>query len=91
MSKTVLLQIIEFNLKKQFDFKQFSLAEIYSLNAETDLFLAIQFCISTQVSYIWPIDRALLWGPVIEVKERILCIPQSISIARISPSDCLVS
>ena len=44
---------------KQFYFKQFSLAQVYSLNVKAVLFQAIQFGISTQFSSIWAIDRIL--------------------------------
>ena len=55
-----LLQTIQFSIQKQFYFKQFSFAEVRSLNVKTVLFQAIQFSISTQFSSIWPIDRTLI-------------------------------
>ena len=66
--------------------------------SKTVLFQTIQFRISTQFSFIWPIDRTLsgattlghsgLWS---DGNEEVLCIPQSSSITRASPSNCLVS
>ena len=47
MTKTALLQIIQFNISTQF------------LVSKTILFQPIQFIISTQISSIWPIDRTL--------------------------------
>ena len=65
-----------------------------SLNIKTVLFEAIQFSISTQFSFIWPIDKTLS-GATISVKswlgndgnEGVLCISQSSSITGASPSD----
>ena len=66
--------------------------------SKTVLFQAIQFCISVQFSYIWPIDRILSRattpghsGPRNEGDEEALHILQSSSITGISTSDCLVS
>ena len=74
---------------KQFYFKQSSLAsartlnEVRSLNVWTVLFQAIQFSISTQFSFIWPIDRTLSGattprqsGPGSYGNEVVLNIPQ---------------
>ena len=58
----------------------------------------IQFSISTQFSFIWPIDRALSGATTLgqsglgsDGNEWVLSIPQSASIIGTSPSDCLVS
>ena len=58
----------------------------------------IQFRISTQFSFIWPIDRTLsgattLWqsGTGINGNVKVLQIPQNYSITGTSLSDCLVS
>ena len=66
--------------------------------SKTVLFQTIQFWISMQFSFIWPIDRTLsctttlgLNGPLSDGNEGVLCIPQSSSITRTLPSDCLVS
>ena len=68
------------------------------LYIQTALFQAIQFSISTHFSSIWPIDRTLSTattrsqsGPGSDGNEGALHIPQSSSIAGISPSNCLVS
>ena len=49
-------------------------------------------------SFIWPIDKTLLGattpgqsGPGSNGNEEVLHIPQSFSITKTSPSDCLVS
>ena len=80
-------------MSKQFYFKQFSLAY-----KKTVLFQAIQFSISTQFRSIWPIDTTLSGAttpdqsrPGSDGKERVLRIPQSSSISRISSSGYLVS
>ena len=52
MAKTVSLQTIQFNIEKQFHFKQFRLVKIRSLNFKTVLFQAIQFSISAQFGSI---------------------------------------
>ena len=59
---------------------------------------AIQFCISTQFSSIWPIDKTLLGattpnqsGPRSDGNEGGFRFPQSDSITEVSPSDRLVS
>ena len=51
-----------------------------------------------QFSYIWTIERTLLGattlgqgGPMSDGNEEVLHIPQTSSITRTSPSDCLVS
>ena len=82
----------------QLYFKQFSLAQVHSLNVKTVLFLIIQFSISPELSSIRPIDRTLSGttapgqnGPGNDGNEEVLCIPQSSSITGASPSDCLVS
>ena len=46
-------------LYKQFNFKQFILALVRSLNVKTVIFQTIQFSISTQFSFILTIDRTL--------------------------------
>ena len=56
------------------------------LNVKTVLFQATQFRISTQFSFISPID-----GPGSDGNEGAICIPQSSSITGTSTSDCLVS
>ena len=65
--------------------------------SKTVLFQTIKFCISTQFSSIWPIDRTLSGattpgqsGPGSDGIEGVLYILQSSSITEISPSDCLV-
>ena len=50
---------IEFQCQKQFYFKTFSLTLVRSLNIKRVLFQVIQFSISTQFRFIWPIDRTL--------------------------------
>ena len=47
-------------MQKQFHFKQFSLAQVRSLNVKTFLLLTIQISMCTKFSSIWPIDRILL-------------------------------
>ena len=66
--------------------------------SKTVLFQAIQFSISTQFSFIWPIDKTLSGattsgqsGPGSYGNEGVLCILQTSSINGTSPSDCLVS
>ena len=61
------------------------------------LFQAIQFCISTEFRYIWPIDKTLSGAtspgksrPGSDGNEGVHCIPQSSSITGILSSDCLV-
>ena len=85
-------------MKKQFYFKQFSWAQVRSLNVQAVLFQTIQFSISTQFSSIWPIDRTRSGantlgqcGPRSKCSKGVLCIHQSTSITGTSPSDCLVS
>ena len=78
--------------QKQFHFKQSSLAYTNS-SIQT-----IQLSIDTHFSSVWPIDRTLSdanspgqsW-PGSDGSERVLCILQSSSITRTSPSYCLVS
>ena len=78
--------------------KQFSLAEVLSLNVKIVLFQMIQFNISTLYSSIWPINGTLSGaitsgqsGPGSNGNEGVFHIPQSSSITGASPSDCLVS
>ena len=85
-SYLVLIQIIQFSISLVFVHTQ--------LNVKTVLFQTIQFCISTQFSSIWPIDRILSAatipgqsGPGSDGNERVLRIPQSSSITGSSPSD----
>ena len=85
-------------MSKQLFFEQFNLALVRSLNDKTFLFQVIQFSISTQFNFIWPIDRTLSGattpnqsGPGSDVNEGVLRIAQSSSITGTSPSDCLVS
>ena len=82
MSKTVLFQTI-----------QFSISTVSM--SKTVLFQTIQFSINTLFSSIWPIDRTLSGAtiprqsePLSNGNEGVLCIPQSSSITRLSPSDC---
>ena len=65
---------------------------------KTVLFQTIQFSISTQFSFISPIDRTLSGvttpgqnGPGSDGSEGVFCIPQSSSITGTSPSDFLAS
>ena len=74
---------------------QFSVS---SSNVKTVLFQVIQFSISTQFSSVWLIDRTLSGattpgqsGLGSDSNEEVLCIPQSSSMTRTPPSDCLVS
>ena len=89
-SQTVLIQTIQFSIIIVFVYTQ--------LNVKTILFQTIQFSFSTQFISIRPIDSILSGaatpgqsGPVSVVNEGVLCISQSSSITRTSPSDCLVS
>ena len=66
--------------------------------SKTVLFQTIQLSMSTQFSFILPIDRTLSSvttpgqsGPRIEGNDGVLHIPRSSSITATSPSDCLVS
>ena len=85
---------------------QLNISHLFTqLNDQTVLFLTIQFninhlfALSLNVkSSIWPIDRTLSGatspgqsGPGSNGNEGVLCIPQSSSITRTSPSDCLMS
>ena len=85
----------------ELNFRQFSLVRIVfvykQLNVKTVLFQTIQLSISTQFSSIWPIDKALSGattpgrsGLGSDVNEQVLRIPQSSTITRTSPSNCLV-
>ena len=83
--------------QKQFYFKQSSLAWVYSLHVKTVLFQAIQFSISTQLSSIWPTDRALSGattlgqnGPGSDGIEGAPCTSQSSNATGTIPSDCSV-
>ena len=66
--------------------------------SKTVLFQTIQFSISTQFSFILPIDRTL-WGTTtlgkswhgIDANEGTLRITQNSCITRTSASDCLMS
>ena len=65
--------------------------------SKTVLFLTLQFSISTQFSFIWPIDRTLSGAttaaqskPGVNGNEGVLCIPESSSITGATPSDSLV-
>ena len=66
---------------------------------QTVLFQGIQFNISTQFSSIWPIDRTLSGATALgqseperdsNGNEGVLHIPESSSITRALPSDCLM-
>ena len=66
---------------KQFYLKQFSLAQVHSLDIKTVLFQVIQFSISIHFRCIWSIDRALSSattpgqsGPESIGTEGVLCI-----------------
>ena len=98
MSKTILFQIIQFSIQKQFHFNQVSLAYVCSLNFKKVLFQAIQISINIQFSSIWPIDRTLSGattpgksGLGSDGNKEVLRVSQSSSITGTSPSDCLVS
>ena len=65
---------------------------------QTVLFQTIQFSISMQLSFIYPIERSLSGaissgrsGLESDGNEEVFCIPQSSSITGTSLSDCLVS
>ena len=80
-------------MSKKFYFKHFSVALVHRLIFKTVLFQAIQFSISTN----WPTDRNLSGTitpsqsePGSNGNNGELRIPQSSSITRTSPSDCLV-
>ena len=66
--------------------------------SEIVLYQTVQFSIITQISYIWPIDRALSGvttqsqnGPGSDGNKGVFNIPQILSITGTSPSGCLVS
>ena len=66
--------------------------------SKTVPFQTIQFSISMQFSFIWPIDGTLSGATTLDQSgtgsdgnEGVLCIPQSSSITGVSPSYCLVS
>ena len=68
------------------------------LNVKAVLFQTIQFSISMQFSFIWPIERTLSGATTpgqsrlrSDGNEEILRIRQRSSIIGTSPSDCLVS
>ena len=88
---------------KQFYFKQSRLNQ-YSffvdtqLDVKTILFETIHLNVSTRFSSIWSIDRTLSSAtipsqsrPGSDGIEQVLCIPQSSSITKLSPSDSLAS
>ena len=87
--KTVLFQTIQFSLRTVF----FVCTQLNVKTALFQLFQTIQFSISTWFSSTWPIGATTLGsnGPGSNGNEEVLCIPQSSSIIRASPSDCLVS
>ena len=65
---------------------------------KTVLFQIIQFILKTQISSVLPINKipsgaTILGqsGPESDGNEGLLRIPQSTSITRTSPSDCIVS
>ena len=81
-------------MSKQLYFKEFSLAEIGSLNIKTVQLEVIQFGISAHFSYIWPIDNIQLvvfslgqCGPWSDCNEWVIRIPQTSIIKGTSPSD----
>ena len=82
----------------QFYFKQISLTLVHCFNVKSSSISSNQFSLSTQFSSIWSRDRTQSGAttpgqscPVSEGNDRILCIPQSSSITRTLPSDCLMS
>ena len=88
MPNSVLFQTIQLSISIVFC--------LHSVNVKIVLFRTILFSISTQFSFIWPINRTLSVaaipgqsGPGSDGNERVLCIPQSVT--GTSPSDCLVS
>ena len=87
-------------MSKEFNFKQFILTKVHNLNGDeckNSKFQTIQFDIITQFSSLWRIDRTLSGAttpgqsrPESDGNKEVLCIPQSSSITRASPSDyCL--
>ena len=103
--QTVLFQTIQLStLTKLNDSKYCYVSLTVQLNisylfTHSWMLKTILFSISAQLKYsIPPIDRTLSdtttldqSGPGSDGKEGVLCIPQSSSITRTSPSDCLVS
>ena len=84
-------------MQELFDFKPNSLAYLFCLNVKTVLFQAIQSIISTQFSFIRPIDGTLSGaitlyqrGPRSDNNDGALRILQISSIIGTSQSDCLV-
>ena len=80
-------------MSKQFYFKQFGLAYVRGLNVETALFQTIQFSVSTQFSFIWPIYMILSdattpgqSGPGSDGNKVLPRIHQSSSVTGASPS-----
>ena len=70
----------------------------YTVKCQNSSFLTVQFCISTQFSSIWLVDRTLSSatilgqsGPCRDGNKGVLRIPKSSIITGTSPSDCLVS
>ena len=101
LSKTFLFQAIQFSQTVLIQTILFSISIAFvhtQLNVKTVLFQVIQFCMYTQFSSIWPIDRTLSYditpgqsGLGSDGIEGVFCISQSSSITETSPSDCLVS
>ena len=94
-------QVLLFNSNNSIKHQSFVYTQ---LNDQTVLFKAIQFSIShlfalsLNVSFIWSIDRTLSGATTLgqigsesNSNEGVLCIPQSSTITRASPSDCLMS
>ena len=88
---------VDYLMPNPFSYKN-NLELVRSLNLKTVLFQAIQFSIGTQFSSVWPIDKTLCGattpsdsGPGSDGNKGVFRIPQSSSITRTSPSDCLVS
>ena len=102
MSKTLLFQTIQLNISIVFCLHtvkcQNSFFQTIQFSIKTVPFLTIQFSISIQFSFIWPIDRTLSGdttlgqsGPGSDGNEEVLSIPQSSSVTGTSPSDCFMS
>ena len=86
-----------FNAKSIF-IQIFSSVSNNSVQHKHSFNVIIQFCISTQFSYIWPIDRTLSGAttmgqswPGNDGNKEVLHILQRSRITGTSPSDCLVS
>ena len=85
-------------MSKQFYFKQFSLAQVGSLDVKIVAFQAILFNLSTQFNSIRPRDRTQSGAttpgqgePGSSGNEGVLRVPQNSSITETSRSDCLMS